>query len=476
MPLFIGVLCGTTPLITMWCMEFAGTSRLTGFVIGYGLAGAPFIWLCRIFKTYPRHTPALVAALITAMISRLLMVGLEPMLSEDVWRYIWDGLVLIEGLNPYQAAPIDSYFDTFVAAHQLDWLRSQVGHGHVPTVYPPAAELTFALSAWLGPNPIPFRCLCIGADLACILILWNWLDLRSLPPQGALLYAFSPLSIVETSVGTHIEPIAVATLCLGLYCVSQGRRGLAAISLAWATALKIAPILMFFSLLRAHRRVLLWWMLLLIIGIGAFMLYFDDWPQGLKVFAQRWRANDGFFAVLYGLGSTIWPSGEGPLIVPSFLVQFVDVVVGHTPGGPHGTVWSNELVLALSKGICGILVGVAILWSALHRESPDRAWLVVMTILLLVSPVVHPWYLLWVLPFAILNLSGSTQPIACMVLAWSLTIWLAYWAKVSHATTGVWAENAWVKIVEYGVIYAVWLVTILRRKPDVIHPIELSQN
>ena len=255
-----------------------------------------------------------------------------------------------------------------------------------------------------------------------------------------------PLSIVETSVGSHIEPIGIACLMVGVYCLQRGFHRSAAMGIAWATATKLAPALILIPLMLSRRKVALMCLLIIVLGCGSFCLYYEAIPQGLSAYAQRWRANDGIFAVVHNIFEIIWPSDGGAIPMPSFIAHFVDTVVGQSPGGPIGTVWSNELVLSLTKVVCGAAVIGTIVWSINYRLPVIESWLCMMTVLLLCSPVVHPWYILWVLPFAILCLSNSNSAIAILVLVWSLTSWLAYWAKVSFEANGTWNESNCIKL------------------------------
>ena len=38
---------------------------------------------------------------------RLALIPSEPFLSDDIYRYLWDGKVFVAGINPYEYAPLD---------------------------------------------------------------------------------------------------------------------------------------------------------------------------------------------------------------------------------------------------------------------------------------------------------------------------------------------------------------------------------
>ena len=148
-----------------------GIAPITGLTIGYGLAGFPYLFIVLRLVHDTKEQPTLSVILWGTVLSRLILIWVPPLLSEDVWRYLWDGKILLSGLNPYAYAPADSALDSFTHEHNLNSVRAQIGHSHIPTVYPPTAQITFLFSALLGGSVVGFRLIAIVADTACVVLV-----------------------------------------------------------------------------------------------------------------------------------------------------------------------------------------------------------------------------------------------------------------------------------------------------------------
>jgi len=91
-------------------------------------------------KNYKKYN-LFVIILVSAVI-RLLFIATDPILSDDVYRYLWDGKVFANGINPYAFAP---------SAQDLANLKDTtifplINFPDIPTVYPPVAQFIFFLS------------------------------------------------------------------------------------------------------------------------------------------------------------------------------------------------------------------------------------------------------------------------------------------------------------------------------------------
>jgi len=97
----------------------------------------------------------------------------QPRTSDDAYRYIWDGRVLLAGVDPYRFAPLDSAlaglrYPLLFPEGELP-LISRPG---VPTIYPPIAQLWLALVAFFTPRAAGTLRLQIAAAGAVVLTTW----------------------------------------------------------------------------------------------------------------------------------------------------------------------------------------------------------------------------------------------------------------------------------------------------------------
>lgn len=455
--LLCGLLAALIPLIA-GLLPGDEATRLERLIVGYGLAGLPYLYVWRRWATLGDDRRALGAIVAVAAIGRLALLTLPALLSEDLWRYLWDGAVQWSGIDPYRHAPNAAALDGLASAPDLAAIRARIGHAHIPTIYPPAAQLTFAAATALGPSALMMRLVLVVADLAVIVGLWRWAGVSGRPPQVTALYAFAPLPILESAVGGHIDVVGVAGVVAAgalLASTPSARRTLGAgLGLAVGIWTKLVPALALPVLLRRRPRAALaavgaaGLLLLPYLASGGHLL------QGLRAYGQRWRANDGLFALLLWPFQHLWPSSAEPMAVPPRVADTVRALVGPAPGAQPGEVWPDEVAFAAAKLIAGALFGLVCLWCWWRARTLDGVLGPTLTALFLVSPVVHPWYLMWLLPLAALSWSGRRAPWSGAVLVWGLTAWLAYLPRPDYLRMGVWQEAGLVRWLEYG---PVWL-------------------
>lgn len=333
--------------------------------------------------------------LVAVLVRGVLLAG-EPGLSDDLYRYLWEGQVTAAGGNPFLHAPADPIWDE-IAAH--DPIRAAVNHPQVPTIYPPLALELFAVLSKIAYEPLSIRVFMGLCDAGIALALARLLALRGHSLDGAWLYALMPLGAVEAAHGGHLEAAAILPMMLGLLAWERGRPGLGWVGLA--ALVKLLPALVLPALWRRSP-----WLLLLVAGLAALTaLPFLDGGvalvSGLGTYAQHWSFNGSLHPLLaLGIGEAARP---------------------------------------VCAGIAALMVATA-LWR--HRD-PARVALWVGAAFVLCSPTVHPWYVLW----------AWVPALVVGVRAWTVLAWLVPVAYIVLATldpvTGQWQEARWPALVQY---------------------------
>ena len=181
------------------------------------------------------------AVIFYAVLFRLALMGLPPSLSDDAYRYVWDGLVQQNGNNPYRFAPEDDIFNELQQDISFEQLNSKA---HV-SVYPPASQLVFKLgTSWHTPDSLRSYYL-IKLILVLAEILAIFLLARIVSSGFVLLYAWNPVVLLETAGQAHTESAALLALILVLFLAKRGNGGWASIFLAVAGWIKLLPFLFF---------------------------------------------------------------------------------------------------------------------------------------------------------------------------------------------------------------------------------------
>ncbi len=447
-PLVAGALAGLVPLAFGL---FGGDepARLQSLLVGYGLAGIPYLVVVATWRRLPGGRRGFWLLLGVAIGVRLALVAIPPVLSEDVWRYVWDGAMHWAGVHPFQYAPIDPALDPVAAQMGLEDVRGRIGHAQLSTIYPPSAQLAFAAATAITPRPWTVRLLMVFADAVAITALWRWAERTERPPQLAALYAFLPLAMLESAVGGHVDALAVAaTLLAGLWLVS-GRPMRAGVALAVGVGAKLLPLIALPTVLRSAPRAVV----ACVITIAGLWLPYalagDGVMGGLAPYAHRWRANEGAFAVIAAPFEAAWPTADVPIKGPSpTTVRFVRAFVGVPPSTPVDRISPGELSFAAAKATALALLGLFWAWLVWRARDLESFLGPAVCALLLLSPVVHPWYLLWVAPFCALAIGrGRLWPYP--VLVWALLAWIAYLPRPDYLRDGIWAPASWSAWLEY---------------------------
>lgn len=343
-----------------------------------------------------------VAAL--GLFARLLLLPMPP--GDDMARYLWEGRLVLAGENPYAQAPDDAGL-----AHLRDSSWLAINHKDIPAVYPPLALGLFAgLSAW-EPRPVLFKAAFVALDAAALGVL----SVLGVGPRIAAVYFLNPLLVFESAGHGHFESLPLLFCLLFLASLRWNSRH-AAVWLALAALSKIAALALLPVLVLRFgwRRGLPY--AALAGGAVAAVLAWTGSLDTLARFAGDYRYNDAVPWLLR--------MGFGWALPPAAL---------------------SGIALALFAGCVPWLMG------RLRGADAATQGLGCMGLLLLFSPTVHPWYALWVLPFAAVSLSRPG-------LLFTGTAAAAYGAYAAAEATGKFREIPWLRIPLYLPPAALWLL------------------
>ncbi|HVT03591.1 MAG TPA: glycosyltransferase family 87 protein [Thermoanaerobaculia bacterium] len=323
--------------------------------------------------------------LLVGILCRTLFLFAEPALSTDVYRYRWDGRVAVSGVNPYSSAPSDA-----PAASRPAWFN-RINHPEIPTIYPPLAELLFFVWVRCWDGLALWRIILLLFDLGTAALIASTGQKRS-----ALAYALCPFVIVEGFWSAHLEVAVTSALLFALTSLLRRREVRSAISLGIAIGLKITPLAVVAELVRASRKrgrfamaVLASVFLPLAIFVGRPLM------PGAGKFAARWSFNSPLFSALR------WAMQRED--VAGHLKQWFTLVKDPLRlEFAASLIYSHLYADFVTRLILGLLwiAGTAFL---VLRGRPVRVAVAeAFTLLILLSPTIHPWYLLPLLPLALL--------------------------------------------------------------------------
>jgi alpha-1,6-mannosyltransferase len=400
---------------------------LACFVLLFSLY-AGMVWVGK-----KRKEPRLLTFLLGAAIAfRLIAFFALPELSDDYFRFVWDGKLLAQGINPFAQLPSGyppSQYESLGLSRQL---FDQLNSPDYFTIYPPLCQLIFWLGVVISPDSLyasvlVMKSFLLLAEVGSIFLLLRLLRHWRLPKQQVLWYALNPLVIVELSGNLHFEGLMIFFLLLSLWLLVRGSWLLAALPFALAVISKLLPLMLLPLLLP---RLGFWRSLafaLVVIGISllAFLPIFDldtflHLFDSIQLYFQSFEFNASFYYLLRWLGK---------LLTGYNLIKVFGIVLA-------------------GFSLLGIL------WISWAEKKPGMntlagRMLAVWLFYLLMATTVHPWY---VTPLAALAVLGPFR----FPFVWTALLPLTY---VTYQSSN-YQENFYFVALEYGVLlaYLVWEV------------------
>ena len=371
----------------------------------------------------------LAVALGWAVLLRVALLGTTPSLSDDVFRYVWDGRVAAAGIDPYRYPP---------ASPELASLRDSLWNGinakSMVTPYPPLAEGLFALVYRLSPNSLrAMQVMAVVFDLGVMALLLAMLARLRQDLFRVLIYAWNPLVIVQFAHSGHFDAEMILPLLGALYFLARGNRAGSGIMLGISTLAKVVPAI------TAPVFLPMWGVPGVIaagatLGLGLLPLTVGPALTGLLTEATYARFNDSANYVLMRLFG----------------------LVSADPGA------AARLACDATLFIASILMA-AVLW---RRRTGLRSLLrsvyYLVGLFILLNAVVEPWYLTWMVPFLCFVLPSIDGRRSWLSPSWgwlllSGSIVLTDITYLSTIGNSAWV---WIRVVEYGPVYgliALWI-------------------
>lgn len=181
---------------------------------------------------------------------RLIFLFATPNLSQDFYRFIWDGRMIFEGFNPYLSIPETFIKQNLNPINDAKTLYEGMGilNGSHFSNYPPIHQFCFFIGAFFSSKTIfgsviIFRILIILADIGILYFGKKLLEKLQLPIKNIFWYILNPFIIIEMTGNLHFEPVMLFFLIISLYYLHQQKWIFAAIFMSCAISVKLIPLL-----------------------------------------------------------------------------------------------------------------------------------------------------------------------------------------------------------------------------------------
>ncbi len=365
-----------------------------------------------------------------ALAMRLVFVASGPSLSDDFYRFIWDGRVLIHGENPYLILPeeyVQAKDDPFAQKLKAD-LYEGLNSKNYYTIYPPVNQCCFAVAAFLGNGNVALellylRLIILLGEAALLFLLARILSSLQRPKTDLFWYALNPLVIVELSGNLHFEGMVLLFLAAALLLFIQGRWGGSAVLFALAVGTKLLPLMLLPALIPILKKRTPAYFGAVLAGLGLLFLpfmsqaLFTNWGSSLDLYFQKFEFNASIYYLCRWVGS---------------------LFLGYHPP------------IALLGPVLSVISLLIILWISLRSTFTfPKKTVLIYTVYLLFTTTVHPWYLVSLVFFS------SFTPWRYAFL-WSFLAVFSY----SHYAQGGFQENYVLIGLEYAVLFSFIIYSI----------------
>ena len=385
-------------LYALWAYDLERFEHFTLLTLYSVLFGCYYLILRQV-KIKEQHLTYLALAL------RLVFIAAIPNFSQDFYRFIWDGRLILSGLNPYLTTPDNLMISQPNLFPQMKTLFEGMGAlsaGHYSN-YPPLHQLPFILAAIISKHSILgsvviLRLLLIGADIGILFFGKKLLRKLQLPTMNIYWFILNPLVIVELTGNLHFEGLMLFFFVMALYYVHTQKWHLAALTMALSIAVKLVPILslpLFLNKLGWKKSI----RFCLTVGI-VFMLLFAPFLK--DNFFENYSATIGLWFSKFEFNASFY-----------YLLN-----------------WGVETILNFelihSMGVIVVsFIGLQIIYQLLQNKTKTTALITtvlwVFTGYYLISTTVHPWYIISLLLLSIFTPFKFAK-------VWSYTLILSYFA------------------------------------------------
>jgi len=360
-----------------------------------------------------------ISVLLIFFLIKILFISTEPIASDDYYRYLWDGKVQSNGINPYLYAPDDQSLNPL----HSEVLPGKISYPRIRTIYFPVSQFLFTIAYGIsGENAIGLKIILLFAELLLLISLYYLFKRFSIDLKYLLVYSMLPLVFFQFFIDAHIDLVGASLLLASVTLYFYDKKFLGYILLGLSLSVKPTGLLLIPFLFQNEQKILekiKSVFIPIIVFIITFLPYvFTATPLDTIInFTAKWTFNGMIYNIL-----------------EIFL--------------------SNTLSIRL---ICGILFLAVFIFLFVYKTDFLKKVYLSLFLLMIFSPVVHPWYLIW---FAVLLPVIRSYSGFYFVAAISLTSITV----VTFQTVGVWQENTLVLFIEYLPLTLIFFYEIFKER------------
>ncbi len=410
--------------------------------------------------------------IIFALMFRVTLLPVAP--SDDIYRYLWEGKLQLNGINPYAYSPESSNLE-----HLRDGFFTGINHKHLTTIYPPLTLMVFAITDYISHSLISMKSVFLVFDVLTIFLLLRFLNVMKKSQLNVLVYAWSPLILISFAARGHCDSLHIFFIILAMYLCAIRKNLRSAASIALAAMSKFVFIIIVPFLIPAKK---FKYVLVLFSVISILYLPYISAGKGLFStlfhFGTQYHFNDSAHFLIFCLciGSPLASKIVTALVFGMVLLflykRHLNLFITNDNVNPPPCPTNGRRASLLSTR--SRQNAVASPDDLVGREEGDGkrgniemnnfvlnyAFIAIGTFLILV-PTMHPWYLTWIIPFLCFNKNRAWLVLTGTVICYYFMNHELFSKMILYNNEWVWKEVHWLKLPEYlpfyGLLIYGWL-------------------
>lgn len=439
------------PLLTvltglLFYFVFAYQLERSDFIKLFSLYAALFFLFYKLVQTNAGNFKLLFWA---GIAFRAVFIFSIPNLSQDFYRFLWDGCLLVQGINPYLSTP-DSFASLgMTGIHQAQTLIDGMGALNAShySNYPPVSQFIYAVAALFAGKSIigsviVLRLILIAADIGTLIFGRKLLEKLQLPKHHIFWFFLNPFIIIELTGNLHFEGVMVFFLIGAIHFLAVKKWWWSAVFIGLSAGTKLMPLLFlplllpyftgqFPSRIEALKKLIPYYLVVLATVILLFLPFLS------QAFVKNFTTTISLWFVTFEFNASVY-----------YLIRWV---------GFETVGWN---IIGTAGKILPVITLLFILYLSFFRKANTLQQLLVLMLFancfyLLLSTTVHPWYLT-------IPLMLSVFARYRFMLVWSFMVMLSY---AAYGADGF-QENLYLVALEYLVVvgFFVWEVFWKNRK------------
>jgi hypothetical protein len=394
-----------------------------------------------------QHKASFRYLLLLAIGLRGLLLFTTPNLSDDYFRFVWDGNGIVNGINPFESKPSEFVFednehDDFLETEVLEG-TSEIFPGGMNSkdyysVYPPFNQLVFATSSFLAGDNLQLNVFCLRFfiflfEIGTLLLLVALLKLFDLSKKKVFIYAFNPLVIVELIQNLHFEGMTLFFVFAAVYLLIKNKVVFSGLVYALAITTKLVPLLFLplFLFKVPFKKLIVFYG---VIGVSTLLFFtpfmgvnlVETFGSSIRLYFKTFEFNASIYYLLREIG--YWNVGYNTIHV---IGKYTSMVV-----------------------LGSVLLLIAFNYKKKEFKQVFKLMVWALLIYYSLASIVHPWYVIYLLAFAVFT--NYRFPIV-----WSCVVVLSY---LAYRDIGLVQESFWVVFIEYSIVMIAVFSDLYRNK------------